>query len=369
MCSSKSSLHSQLFDAIADVDTGHLRVDSIVLDMTSEQVNKKGPSGWTPLHYATELNNKEAVAVFLRVINIEVNSLNSCGMTPLLVAAKYGAKDTIKLLLEDDRIDLNVKTRDGVGLEDVVVRGFGSLPEDKEEVLSWIKQEREFREKLKQARLKQESKENVLKKISKEEEQTRINILANQFNDHCTLTVSLSKENNKTIDVPDGNNFKRKSSSELKNPPCANDIVKENKYTNDVLRVDLVKKKDTDEVVSTAAEMKLSILEDNQTEDVKGANESYNDDETGDNDDLESHLQCPVCLELMVPPTRIWQCAKSHPICQGCKNKMDQINDRFCPICRSQPIMGRAHTIESIVRSLYPRRISSMATKKDRQQM
>jgi len=345
-----TSLHSQLCDAITDIDFGHVKVESLVLDMTSAQVNKKGPSGWSPLHFACDRNNKEAVAVLLRVTNICVNSLNSSGMSPLLVAANSGAKDTIKLLLDDDRTDLNAKNRDGVGLEDIVMRAFGSLPQDKEETLGWIKKERERIDKLKKSRIKHENVEMVLKKISKEEEKAKIKIMSNEFEQRVSLSEE-AKDENKIIDVPDGNTSKRRSRVDLKNSSCANDEVE--------------KEKDAD------AEIKLSIFKATKTEEVEGASDSSNDDveadDNDDNDDLESHLQCPVCLEIMIPPTRIWQCAKSHPICQGCKNKMDQINDRFCPICRSQPIMGRAHLIENIARSLFPstrpRRISSPATK------
>lgn len=291
-----SVLHSLLCDAIADNNLG--QVEALVGDMTSGQVNRRGPSGWTPLHFACDRNNKDAVALLLRVTNIQVNSLNSLGLSPLLVAANTGAKDTIKLLLDDDRIDLHAKDRDGRGLEDIVTSTFSGLPQDMEDTLSCIKKEREWRERLQRSRMKQEREqqmERVLRR-SREEELAKINILTNQFEE----TVSLAP-----------------------------------------------KQQETNRIIETVETSKA------EERSLGGTNDDINGEES---EDVESHLECPVCLEMMIPPTRIWQCAKNHLICQTCNNRM---HDRFCPTCRTEKIIGRAHTVEGIARSIFPRRTSA----------
>jgi hypothetical protein len=42
-------------------------------------------------------------------------------------------------------------------------------------------------------------------------------------------------------------------------------------------------------------------------------------------------LECPVCLEEMKPPKKIFQCSNGHVICELCKNNPEV---RSCPTCR-----------------------------------
>jgi len=58
--------------------------------------------------------------------------------------------------------------------------------------------------------------------------------------------------------------------------------------------------------------------------------------------------ECPVCLEEMVPPTRIFQCRNGHLICETCKSGL---NPCICPKCRGE-IIGRATDMEAFLRSL-----------------
>ena len=46
---------------------------------------------------------------------------------------------------------------------------------------------------------------------------------------------------------------------------------------------------------------------------------------------LEKEFECPVCLEVMLPPKKIFQCVHGHLICEGCKNHPEI---RSCPSCR-----------------------------------
>ena len=42
-------------------------------------------------------------------------------------------------------------------------------------------------------------------------------------------------------------------------------------------------------------------------------------------------LECPVCLEEMRPPARIFQCSRGHALCGGCRARPEV---RRCPTCR-----------------------------------
>ena len=50
-----------------------------------------------------------------------------------------------------------------------------------------------------------------------------------------------------------------------------------------------------------------------------------------ENPGLEKEFECPVCLEVMGPPKKIFQCVNGHLICDACKNHPDI---RSCPSCR-----------------------------------
>ena len=38
---------------------------------------------------------------------------------------------------------------------------------------------------------------------------------------------------------------------------------------------------------------------------------------------LKSHFQCPICEEIMSPPSAIYQCEDGHILCQHCKKNPD----------------------------------------------
>lgn len=60
-------------------------------------------------------------------------------------------------------------------------------------------------------------------------------------------------------------------------------------------------------------------------------------------------LECPVCMEGMRPPRRIWQCSDGHPVCEFCRKK-PQVN--CCPTCRKY-LVGRSTIAEKLARALY----------------
>lgn len=62
--------------------------------------------------------------------------------------------------------------------------------------------------------------------------------------------------------------------------------------------------------------------------------------------DVKDQLECPVCLELMHPPIKIFQCAQGHALCGICRPKC-----RNCPTCRG-PMIGRATVLEKLAQGL-----------------
>merc|ERR1712096_580362 len=66
----------------------------------------------------------------------------------------------------------------------------------------------------------------------------------------------------------------------------------------------------------------------------------------------KSELECPVCLEEMKPPRRIWQCSDGHAICDFCRKKPTVT---CCPTCRKY-IVGRSNIAEKLARCVLPAR-------------
>merc|ERR1719186_2455568 len=67
-------------------------------------------------------------------------------------------------------------------------------------------------------------------------------------------------------------------------------------------------------------------------------------------DSLERSLECPVCLEAMRPPVKIWMCPASHLACEPCKNSLSR---RSCPTCRTGKVNLRAFMAENFARNLF----------------
>ena len=64
----------------------------------------------------------------------------------------------------------------------------------------------------------------------------------------------------------------------------------------------------------------------------------------------KSQLECPVCLEMMKPPRKIWMCPQTHLVCEECCQGM--VNN-VCPTCRSGKMTMRAFLAENMARALF----------------
>lgn len=60
---------------------------------------------------------------------------------------------------------------------------------------------------------------------------------------------------------------------------------------------------------------------------------------------LRELLECPVCLDEMRPPKKIFQCSNGHVICELCKSNPEV---RSCPTCRVQ-FRGGSNFVRNIV--------------------
>ena len=65
---------------------------------------------------------------------------------------------------------------------------------------------------------------------------------------------------------------------------------------------------------------------------------------------MEKEFECPVCLEMMGPPRKIFQCPSGHLLCDVCKT---HTHERTCHVCRVQLAGGftRSLAMERVVRT------------------
>ena len=61
-------------------------------------------------------------------------------------------------------------------------------------------------------------------------------------------------------------------------------------------------------------------------------------------------LECPICMELMKPPARIWMCPSNHLVCETCR---DRLEGKLCPSCRTVRVNVRATVAENFAVALF----------------
>eukprot|EP00092_Neocalanus_flemingeri_P085893 GFUD01108148.1.p1 GENE.GFUD01108148.1~~GFUD01108148.1.p1 ORF type:complete len:262 (+),score=107.40 GFUD01108148.1:55-840(+) len=122
--------------------------------------------------------------------------------------------------------------------------------------------------------------------------------------------------------------------------------VKKTEYINET---EAIEKKYKNEIEIMSAELETEII------DMKKAIGNLRIILASSTEDAErvettkSELECPVCMEEMKPPRRIWQCSDGHAVCEHCRKKPAVT---CCPTCRKY-IVGRSTIAEKMARSLF----------------
>ena len=71
------------------------------------------------------------------------------------------------------------------------------------------------------------------------------------------------------------------------------------------------------------------------------------------NEEDEDQFACPVCLEVLRPPVRIFQCPEGHILCETCKENPALVH---CPQCRVplERNCSRNRALEEVARTFFP---------------
>lgn len=73
----------------------------------------------------------------------------------------------------------------------------------------------------------------------------------------------------------------------------------------------------------------------------------------------EDQFACPVCMELLMPPLRIFQCPEGHILCENCKENPSLVH---CPQCRVrlETNCSRNRALEEVARTFFPRETTNV---------
>jgi len=270
----------------------HNSVVKLLLDQPAVDVNVKEECfGWTALHWAACHNNAEGARMLL--LHKDFNSANvtdNDGYTALMIALYYRKEEVLRELVNHQRVSLDV------GGPETDQR-FGDL-------LSIVKKARERRAKVSRSRVSREQSERF------------------------KLLVEQNEEKEKTLREE---NLRKLEDMKLEN-------------------------EDEEKKLKEKNQRKLSMLmEENKVQEALMLAKHEEEEKAVWKEECERHVpsavqvpECPVCLEEMVPPTRIFQCRNGHLICETCKSGLSPC---ICPKCRGE-IIGRATDMEAFLRSL-----------------
>jgi len=269
----------------------HNFIVKLLLDQPAVDVNVKDKWGQTALHRAAYVNNAEGARMLLLHKDFNsANVTNNDGNTALMIAVIYKKEEVLRELVNHQCVSLDV------GGPETDQR-FGDL-------LSIVKKARERRAKVSRSRVSREQSERF------------------------KLLVEQNEEKEKTLREE---NLRKLEDMKLEN-------------------------EDEEKKLKEKNQRKLSMLmEENKVQEALMLAKHEEEEKAVWKEECERHVpsavqvpECPVCLEEMVPPTRIFQCRNGHLICETCKSGLSPC---ICPKCRGE-IIGRATDMEAFLRSL-----------------
>ena len=273
----------------------------------------------------------------------------------MYASQSHDTTDIVKLLLERKDLDLDSKDNDGKTAEDFASEN------NNDEVVKIIREQRSKR------------MGGGWTKLDFEDEEEHSTTSDDNENNSETEHIELSTESSKVIQGEDNEDLENESLKSQLIENLRERLEKElilqderkQKYELEVAKLEQNKEHQVEILQEqiNAVEEKFHDLKKSLKEDFLTANNKSETLKTKlrnaiDNIDMErllnqssscSDLECPVCLEEMRPPTRIWQCGSGHPVCDTC---IRSPRVTCCPTCR-QKIVGRNVLAEKLAKSFY----------------
>lgn len=387
----------------------HTRVWQQLLAHPSIQLNLVNQFGLTALHTACRFNIPGAVFDLLRHPAVAVNMKTTLGSSPIAVAAKYCGREALEMIIRDRRVDLDIKDNQDRTVEDVVgvaIEDSETKQEDVKEILESLAEERQRR------------KEEEGRRDSMEEENIDVDGLHRlKVFDKIKELVSELRElhRNEMTKLRDGQEAESQQFMEKLERDVMSLLQRQeeeqamfiNKLKNDKLEFDqrqheelgrLLKKQEqetlslqgtksrqSEQCTSPKNSQTTSSRSNSRRPSLKTAQEvasceTMSDSSSGPSlwdwnvpdegyctgkdgelplmiDSARKELECPICYEIMAPPSRIWQCRQGHVICEPCKERVRPpgglATNLQCPTCKTAPFIGRNLALERISQKLF----------------
>ena len=119
----------------------------------------------------------------------------------------------------------------------------------------------------------------------------------------------------------------------------------ENKMEAEVIVLDEKHKKKVEDLDAKYAKEKENLL--NEHKKLKEVIESEIKARVSGGPSLPPAPECPICLDSLAPPARLYNCPEGHLLCSECRTKVE-----VCQLCR-KPVQGRATAMEQYLRAVY----------------
>merc|ERR1712051_266683 len=98
------------------------KIGDLVKRMNAGSVNEV-LSGFMPLHAACWKNDAQVAVKLISIPGTDVNARSARGSTPIQMTSMHESSEVFEVLLEDQRVELDIKDEDGLGLEEIICIG------------------------------------------------------------------------------------------------------------------------------------------------------------------------------------------------------------------------------------------------------
>jgi len=290
----------------------HNSIVKLLLDQPGVKINMKNNLGRNALHLAAYVNNREGARMLLLHPTMDSDSANAKdGLfeTAVMVGVRKGHKEVLMELVAHGSVSLDI----------------GNVGEiERPDLLSIVNEARTRRAQVPSQGASSQSGANQL---SRKRKGNDLNDSLSQCRERCRQELKeLRKHQNERVQLLLQQNREKEQAFKAENEKTLALLIQDNEAQEALM----VAKHDEEETaVRRATELEA---------------------ERNASSTSRPHIPvCPVCLEEMIPPTRIFQCRNGHLVCETCKSGLKPC---ICPKCR-QEMTGRATDMEDFLRSLH----------------
>jgi len=298
----------------------HNSIVKLLLDQPGVETNEKSHGGFTALLWAAIVNNREAARMLLLHPTMDsANAKDIIGNTAVMTAVGYGHKEVLSELVAFESVSLDI----------------GNVGEIRRpDLLLIVNEARTRRAQVPSQGVSSQSGANQLSRdlgnaLNIDEDDSlsqcrgRCRQELEQLQKHQTEKVQLLLQQNKKKEQKLKREYREKEQA----------LKAENERALALL------------IQDNEAQEALMVAKHDEEERATELEVERNASATS-----RPHIpECPVCLEEMIPPTRIFQCRNGHLVCETCKSGLKPC---ICPKCR-QEMTGRATDMEDFLRSLH----------------